>query len=205
MNNNKKNDIFWKQYDITRIHREKNHNHKSIVIWFTGLSGSGKSTIANAVETFLFRHGISTYLLDGDNVRSGLCSDLSFSTSDRKENIRRIGEVTKIILDTGIIVLVSIISPYEYDRNMVYQLLGRKNVVEVYVDTPLSICEKRDTKGLYKKARSGKISNFTGLQLAYEIPQQPDLHLNGTLILESNVKKIIQMLHNRNFISLNLN
>ncbi|WP_422667327.1 adenylyl-sulfate kinase [Buchnera aphidicola] len=198
---NEKN-IIWQEYNITRLKREKNNNHKSISIWFTGLSGSGKSTISNAVENFLFNLNIKTYLLDGDNIRSGLCSDLKFNISDRKENIRRIGEVIKLMLDAGILVLVSIIAPCKNHREMIYRSLGKKNCIEVFIDTPINICEKRDPKGLYKKARSGKISNFTGLQSIYEIPDKPDLYLDGTLVIEKNVKKVIQILYDRNIISL---
>ncbi|QCI22860.1 adenylyl-sulfate kinase [Buchnera aphidicola] len=200
MSNNFKKNIIWQKHSITRVKREKKNAHKSITIWFTGLSGSGKSSIANFLDKTLFKNGINSYLLDGDNVRSGLCSDLSFSVVDREENIRRIGEVAKIMLDAGIIVLVSVISPYEYQREMICKMLGRKNFLEIFVDTPISICESRDPKKLYKRARIGKIPDFTGVQSEYEIPQNPDAILNGTDVLEDNSKKLIKILHDRSII-----
>jgi len=201
MNNNLKENIFWQKCSITRLKREQKNAHKSIAVWFTGLSGSGKSSIANFLEKILFKHGINTYLLDGDNIRSGLCSDLSFSIIDRAENIRRLGEVVKIMLDAGMIILVSVISPYRSHREMIYKILGRKNFLEVFVDTPIHICESRDPKKLYKKARSGKISDFTGIQSIYEIPKEPDAILNGIDSLEKNSKKLIKILHKHNIIS----
>ncbi|MCU4136815.1 adenylyl-sulfate kinase [Buchnera aphidicola (Sitobion miscanthi)] len=201
MNDDFKNNVIWQKHSITRIKREKKNGYKSIAIWFTGLSGSGKSTIANSLEKTLFKHEINTYLLDGDNIRSGLCSDLSFSMVDRKENIRRIGEVVKIMLEAGIIILVSVISPYRHHREMICQMLGKKNFFEVFVDTPISVCESRDPKKLYQKARSGKISNFTGVQSIYEIPRTPNAILNGTDSVECNLKKLIKILYNHNIIS----
>jgi adenylylsulfate kinase len=183
MNNNCQKNIFWQKYSITRTRREKKNGHKSIVLWFTGLSGSGKSTIANCLEKILFKNGISTYLLDGDNIRSGLCSDLGFNVIDRKENIRRLGEVVKLFLDAGMIILVSVISPYRSQREMIYKMLGKENLLEIFIDTPLSICEIRDPKKLYKKARLGKILTFTGIQSIYEIPEKPDIILDGTYCL----------------------
>ncbi|WAI11611.1 MAG: adenylyl-sulfate kinase [Buchnera aphidicola (Macrosiphum albifrons)] len=200
MNDNFKKNVIWQKHSITRTKREKKNAHKSIAVWFTGLSGSGKSSIANFLEKILFKNGINSYLLDGDNIRSGLCSDLSFSVIDREENIRRIGEVVKIMLDAGIIILVSVISPYKYQREMICQMLGKKNFLEIFVDTPISICESRDPKKLYKQARTGKISDFTGVQSVYEIPQNPDLLLNGTDLLEDNSKKLIQILYDRSII-----
>ncbi|WP_284443090.1 adenylyl-sulfate kinase [Buchnera aphidicola] len=200
MNDNFKKNIIWQKHSITRTKREKKNAHKSIAVWFTGLSGSGKSSIANFLEKILFKNGINSYLLDGDNIRSGLCSDLSFSVIDREENIRRIGEVVKIMLDAGIIILVSVISPYKYQREMIRQMLGKKNFLEIFVDTPISICESRDPKKLYKQARTGKISDFTGVQSVYEIPQNPDVLLNGTDLLEDNSKKLIKILYDRSII-----
>ncbi|WP_425619571.1 adenylyl-sulfate kinase [Buchnera aphidicola] len=202
MKNNMQKNIFWHEHLISREKREKYNKHRSIVIWFTGLSGAGKSSIANHLEKKLFIHGMHTYLLDGDNIRSGLCSDLSFSKTDRKENIRRIGEVAKIMLDAGIITLVSVISPYQNQRKMIYNMLGGvKNVLEVFVDTPISVCEKRDPKKLYQQARSGNIYDFTGIQEEYEIPSNPDIILNGTDALEINSKKIINILYKNHIIS----
>lgn len=201
MNNNFQHNITWQKYSITRLKREQKYGHKSIVVWFTGLSGSGKSSIANCLEKILFKNDIKTCLLDGDNIRSGLCSNLSFSVLDREENIRRIGEVVKLMLDAGIIVLVSVISPYKYQRKMICKMLGKKNFLEVFVNTPISVCEYRDPKKLYKKARIGKISDFTGIQSTYETPEEPDVLLDGTESLEKNSKKLIQVLHSYKIIS----
>ncbi|QCI16085.1 adenylyl-sulfate kinase [Buchnera aphidicola] len=200
-NKNFQKNIFWQKYSITRTKREKKNGHKSIVLWFTGLSGSGKSTIANFLEEILFKNGIYTYLLDGDNIRSGLCSDLGFSIVDRKENIRRLGEVVKLMLDTGMIILVSVISPYRDQREMICNMLGKKNFIEIFIDTPIHICEKRDPKKLYKKAHLGEIYDFTGVQSMYEVPDKPDIHIDGTNSLEENSKKIINMLYNIKIIS----
>ncbi|WP_295164253.1 adenylyl-sulfate kinase [uncultured Buchnera sp.] len=201
MNNNLKENIIWQKHSITRIKREKKNGHKSIVIWFTGLSGSGKSSIANSLEKTLFKNNLNTYLLDGDNIRSNLCSDLGFSVLDRNENIRRIGEVAKLMMDAGIIVLVSVISPYKNQRKKISIMLGKKNFLEVFVDTPINICEERDPKKLYKKSRLGEISDFTGIQSIYEIPEKPDLCLDGTISLKNNTKKLIKILYDRNIIS----
>lgn len=163
---------------IARADREKLNDHAGRVIWFTGLSGSGKSTLANALEVELHRLGRHTYLLDGDNVRQGLNQDLGFTDADRVENIRRIAEVAKLMLDAGLVVMTAFISPFRQDRDLARQLIGHENFVEVYVSTPLEVCEQRDVKGLYKKARSGQLSNMTGLQSPYEAPLRPDLDLN---------------------------
>ncbi|QCI19976.1 MAG: adenylyl-sulfate kinase [Buchnera aphidicola (Brevicoryne brassicae)] len=200
MNDDFQNNIIWQKYSITRIKRQRKYGHKSVAVWFTGLSGSGKSSIANFLEEILFKNGIKTYLLDGDNIRSGLCTNLSFSVADREENIRRLGEVVKLMLDAGIIVLVSVISPYKYQRKMICKMLGKKNFLEVFVNTPLSVCENRDPKNLYKKARMGKISNFTGVQSIYEIPDAPDVLLDGTESLEKNSKKLIKALYSNKVI-----
>lgn len=201
MNENLNKNITWQTNFVTRKKREKKNNHKSIAIWFTGLSGSGKSTIANYLEKILFRNHCCSYLLDGDNVRFGLCSDLNFTDTDRKENIRRISEVVKLMLDAGIIVLVSVITPYKNHRKMIRATLGRENILEVFVNTPLSVCENRDPKQLYRNARTGKIDNFTGIQSSYEIPENPDLVLDGTEFLKKNSEKIIKMLYFRKIIS----
>ncbi|WAI18436.1 MAG: adenylyl-sulfate kinase [Buchnera aphidicola (Acyrthosiphon caraganae)] len=201
MDNDFKSNVIWHQHSITRLKREKKNGHKSIALWFTGLSGSGKSTIANFLEKILFKNGINSYLLDGDNIRSGLCSDLGFSKIHREENIRRIGEVVKIMLDAGMIILVSVISPYRYQREMISEMLGKKNFLEIFIDTPISICESRDPKKLYKKAQAGKISDFTGIQSIYEIPKRPDMILNGTDSLENNSIKLIKILCKHNIIS----
>jgi adenylylsulfate kinase len=172
------NNIVWHKQFITKEKRETLLKQKPCILWFTGLSGSGKSTIANAVEVELFKKNIKTYLLDGDNVRHGLNKDLGFSESDRIENIRRIGEVSKLFVDSGLIVLTAFISPFKSDRQIARSLVEYGEFVEVFVDTPLEICEKRDPKGLYKKARQGAIKNFTGIDSPYEIPLNPEIHIN---------------------------
>lgn len=164
---------------ITRQDREKLNEHKGKVIWFTGLSGSGKSTVANALEVALHALGRRTYLLDGDNVRQGLTRDLGFTEADRVENIRRIAEVAKLMMDAGLIVMTAFISPFRREREMARELIGAENFVEVYVNTPLAVCEQRDAKGLYKKARAGAIPNFTGISSPYEEPQHPDLEITS--------------------------
>ncbi|MCM3732381.1 adenylyl-sulfate kinase [Fictibacillus nanhaiensis] len=176
MDHNQKN-IKWQSVGVTKEMRQKLHGHKSFVLWFTGLSGSGKSTIASEVEHLLYDRGLSTVLLDGDNVRHGLCQDLLFSEEDRKENIRRLGEVAKLFVESGVIVLVAAISPIEEDRQAVRKKLGLNEFIEVYVDCSLSECENRDPKGLYKKVRDGLITDFTGISNPYEIPAYSEIVL----------------------------
>jgi bifunctional enzyme CysN/CysC len=159
---------------ITRKDRERQNGHTGKVIWFTGLSGSGKSTIANALEKVLYAQGKRTYILDGDNVRQGLNKDLGFTNADRVENIRRIAEVSKLMLDAGLIVITAFISPFRAERLMARELIGEDNFIEVFVDTPLEVCEQRDPKGLYRKARSGKLPNMTGINSPYEKPENPE-------------------------------
>lgn len=163
------------QHIVSLSNRVKLNGHKPLAIWFTGLSGSGKSTVASALEKKLFENGIRTYILDGDNIRSGLNKGLSFSDDDRKENIRRIGEVAKLFLDAGVVVLSAFISPFEEERNLVKNTVGEANYFEVFVDTPLEVCEQRDVKGLYAKARRGEIKNFTGIDSPFERPTNPKL------------------------------
>ncbi len=167
--------ITWHGMTVSKSVRANRYNQKPAVIWFTGLSGSGKSTSANALEKALFNMGYCTYLLDGDNVRHGLCSDLGFSDRDRRENIRRIGEVAKLMVDSGQIVLSSFISPFIRERQMVRQMVAKGEFIEVYVSTSVETCEQRDPKGLYKKARSGEIRNFTGIDSPYEEPDSPEI------------------------------
>ena len=167
----KSSDVVWHLASVTHEQRVASLGHNPAVLWFTGLSGSGKSTVANAVDKLLHELGCKTYLLDGDNVRHGLNGDLGFSDQDRVENIRRIGEVSKLFVDAGLLVSTAFISPFNADREMVRKLLADKQFVEVYIDTPLEVCEQRDPKGLYKKARAGEIKNFTGIDSAYELPQ----------------------------------
>lgn len=166
---------------ITYKDRTSRSGHKALVIWFTGLSGSGKSTIANALEVELYKLGLRTYLLDGDNTRLGLNKDLGFSESDRAENIRRVSEVSKILMDAGVIVLTAFISPHLIDRMKARETIGTENFVEVYLSTPIDICEKRDVKGLYKKARNGELKNMTGIDSPYEVPTNSEIKIDASV------------------------
>lgn len=182
-------------YEVTRQKREERLGQKGKLIWFTGLSGSGKSTLSNAVEKRLFAAGFTTYALDGDNVRSGINSNLGFTESDRKENIRRISEIGHLMLDAGLVVCASFISPFIKDRNKVRQIVGAENYIEIYVCTPIEECEKRDVKGLYAKARAGKIDSFTGISSPYEAPSAPDISVDTSrLSLEKATEMIINHL-----------
>lgn len=185
--------IVWHHHAVTREKREALHQHHGAVLWFTGLSGSGKSTIASSLESALHQLGVSTYLLDGDNIRHGLCHDLGFSDEDRKENIRRIGEVSKLMVDAGLVVLTAFISPHQAQRQEVRHLLG-ESFYEIFIDTPLHICEQRDPKGLYKKARKGELLNFTGIDAVYEAPDNPELHLSGDKPIDELVNQVIKLL-----------
>ena len=177
---------------IKRADREKQGGHAGRVIWFTGLSGSGKSTVANALEVALHGQGLRTYLLDGDNIRQGLNRDLGFTDADRVENIRRIAEVARLMMDAGLIVMTAFISPFSREREMARELIGAENFVEIYVSTSLAVCEQRDAKGLYKKARSGLLPNMTGLNSPYEIPERPDVELDcGNLPIDMTISKIL--------------
>ena len=167
-------DTVWHKATVTRYRREKLSKHRSILLWFTGLSGSGKSTLAHSVEERLHSMGCKTYVFDGDNVRHGLCGDLSFTEVDRKENIRRISEMCKLFLDAGVIALTAFISPSETDRQKAKELIG-DDYFEIYCDCPIEVCEERDIKGLYKQAREGKIKNFTGISAPYDVPKSPNL------------------------------
>ena len=185
----------WHKSVITRGDREKLHKHKSVVLWFTGLSGSGKSTLAHAIEERLYKNGISTYVLDGDNVRHGLCSDLSFTDSDRVENIRRIGELAKLLTDAGIITLTAFISPFKIDRDEARKRMPHGDFLEIYCQCPIEICEQRDVKGLYKKARAGEIPFFTGIDSPYEAPVGPELVINtNDVSLEDSVQEVLNLL-----------
>ncbi|MDA8731456.1 adenylyl-sulfate kinase [Flavobacteriaceae bacterium] len=185
-------------YKTTKIQREVLHGHKSYLLWFTGLSGSGKSTLANLVEIALHKQGLSTYILDGDNIRQGINKDLSFAPEDRKENIRRIAEISNLILDAGIITLAAFVSPYIKDREEVKQIVGTDNFIEIFVNTSLEECERRDVKGLYKKARSGEIKNMTGISAPYEAPIKPNLEVvtDGQPI-EETVKIILEFINKK--------
>lgn len=186
--------VVWHAHPVTVEQREELHQHRGAVLWFTGLSGSGKSTVAGALEEALHKLGVSTYLLDGDNVRHGLCSDLGFSDADRKENIRRVGEVAKLMADAGLVVLTAFISPHRAERQMVRDLVGEGRFIEVFVDTPLSICEARDPKGLYKKARAGELRNFTGIDSVYEAPVNPEIHLGGEQLVTNLVAQLLDLM-----------
>ncbi|MCM8570500.1 adenylyl-sulfate kinase [Gramella jeungdoensis] len=171
------NNIIPHSFNIKREDRKKQKGHTSFVVWFTGLSGSGKSTLANMVEKRLFDLGVHTFALDGDNVRSGLNKNLGFTREDRKENLRRIAEVAKLFVNSGNIVIASFISPLKADRDFIKEIIGEDDFIEIFVNTPLEICETRDVKGLYKKARAGEIKNFTGIDAPYEQPDSPDIEV----------------------------
>ena len=175
MNNN----IIWHTHPVDKETRAKQKNQQPLVIWFTGLSASGKSTIAGALEQILSQQGYHTYLLDGDNVRHGLCKDLGFSDEDRKENIRRVGEVAKLAADAGLITLAAFISPFQSDRQLVREILPAEEFIEVFVDAPIETCKQRDPKGLYEKAIRGEIKDFTGIDSPYEAPLNPEVHINA--------------------------
>lgn len=180
-------------FSVTKRKRSALKNQRPLLLWFTGLSGSGKSTIANALEEALSEKKYHTYILDGDNVRSGLNNNLTFSAEDRSENIRRIAEVSNLMLDAGIIVLAAFVSPYRSDREKVKTTVGNKNYIEIFVDTPLEECENRDVKGLYKKARKGEIKDFTGINAPYEAPKDPNISVDTTkLSVEEAVEMILQ-------------
>lgn len=192
--------VVWHAHPVTVAARENLHGHRGVVVWFTGLSGSGKSTLAGALEEALHQHGVSTYLLDGDNVRHGLCSDLGFSDADRQENIRRVGEVAALMADAGLVVLTAFISPHRAERAMVRERLGEGRFIEVFVDTPLAICEARDPKGLYKKARAGELRNFTGIDAVYEAPERPEIHLDGQQLVTKLIPQLLDLLRQHDMI-----
>lgn len=194
--------IKWQQHDINAQNREALFGHKSAVIWFTGLSGSGKSTVANALEQALAAQGKHTYLLDGDNVRHGLCADLGFSAQDRTENLRRVGAVAGLMVDAGLLVLSAFISPYRNQRKLVKSFIPPGKFIEVHIATPLQVCEQRDVKGLYKKARAGEISHFTGISDPYEAPEAADLVLDTSVTsLQDSVQQLLALLRERQIIS----
>lgn len=199
---NKSTNIVWHESIIKRNDREILNGNRSACIWFTGLPSSGKSTIAREVEYILYIRRIRTYVLDGDNVRHGLNSNLGFSPEDRKENIRRIGEVAKLFVDAGIVVCTAFISPYRKDRDFVRNLLGKGDFIEVFVDCPVEVCEKRDPKGLYKKARAGEIKGFTGVDDPYEPPLHPEIVLNTAKVTEvhRNALQVVQYLEEHGYI-----
>lgn len=182
-------------YHISKEDRNKLNDHNSFVIWFTGLSGSGKSTIANQLEKKFFDSGIRTYSLDGDNIRSGLNKGLSFTEEDRTENNRRIAEVAKLFMEAGLVTITAFISPLAEDRKKAKAIIGPENFIEIFVNTPLDVCEDRDVKGLYKKARQGEIKNFTGISSPYEEPSKPDIEIKTeNESIEDSVERIFKVL-----------
>ncbi len=190
--------VIWHEASVKRKQRSQLNGHKSAVLWFTGLPSSGKSTVAHAVEEKLFQIGCGTFVLDGDNVRHGLCSDLGFTAEDRAENIRRIGEIAKLFVEAGIIVLAAFISPYQEDREQVRRLIGQQDFIEIFCDCPLEVCEQRDPKGHYQKARNGLIGNFTGISAPYEPPMECDLVLKTDIHTpEKCAEQIIDLFVNR--------
>jgi len=191
----------WHQHHVSQQQRAILKQQKPCILWFTGLSGSGKSTVANAVESILFGLDKHTYLLDGDNVRQGLNKGLGFSEKDRIENIRRVGEVANLFCDAGLVVVTAFISPFEKDREMVRKMAMQGQFVEVYIDAPLSVCEQRDPKGLYKKARAGEIKDFTGIDSPYEVPTNPELHvINDGVSIDEAANQVVDYLKKHAYI-----
>ena len=197
----KAENIVWHKQTLSKEERGLLKNQRPCILWFTGLSGAGKSTVANALEQALHARGYHTYLLDGDNVRHGLNKNLGFTAEDRVENIRRIGEVAKWVVDGGTIVLTAFISPYRQDRRLVRDLVDEGEFIEVFVDTPLGVCEDRDPKGLYKKARAGEIKHFTGIDDPYEVPEHPEITLHtDQKSIEESVVEILEALAARGYL-----
>ena len=196
----KNKNVIWHEATISRSYRENQNGHKSAILWFTGLPSSGKSTLAHSVEEKLHRMGSRTFVLDGDNVRHGLCSDLGFDNESRVENIRRIGEVAKLFIEAGVIALTAFISPFRADRERVRSLVPHGELLEIYCDCPLEICEQRDPKGFYRKARAGEIKEYTGISSPYEAPLNPDITIDTTLSIEECVDKIMKLMVARNII-----
>lgn len=193
-----KTNVVWRDPDVTREQHEALNGHKGLVVWFTGLSGSGKSTIAHALEKRLFGERRHTIVLDGDNVRHGLCSDLGFSERDRRENIRRLGEVSKLFVSAGIITITAFISPFRQDRQSVRNLIGDTDFIEVYCRCSLDVCERRDVKGLYKRARAGEIPNYTGISSPYEEPLDPEIIVDTDQdSLEDEVRRVLDLINRR--------
>jgi len=200
MTDNRTN-IVWHHATVTRDRRNQQNNHKSVVLWFTGLSGSGKSTLAHAVEEELYQMGCRTFVLDGDNVRHGLSGDLSFSDKDRKENLRRIGEVSKLFIEAGTIVLAAFISPFREERRKVRSMMPHGDFIEIYIDCPIEVCESRDAKGLYQKARDGEINQFTGISSPYEPPEAQELTVNTSQeALKESATKVLNLLKERGIV-----
>ena len=194
--------IIYHQASVTRQRRNKLNNHRSVVLWFTGLSGSGKSTLAHVLEEKLFQKGCRTFVLDGDNVRHGLNSNLDFSEAGRTENIRRISEVSKLMLESGLIVMTAFISPINKDRGEARQLISNEDFIEIYCKASIETCETRDVKGLYKRARAGEITNYTGIDSPYEVPENPELTIDtDNQSLEGSVSTILSFLKSNGIIN----
>lgn len=194
--------VVWQHHHISRVEREQQNGHQAVVLWFTGLSGAGKSTVANALEQELVKRKVHSYLLDGDNVRHGLCADLGFSEADRTENIRRVGAVAGLMLDAGLVVLSAFISPYRAQRQAIKDSLPEGKFLEIYIATSLDVCEQRDVKGLYQKARRGEISHFTGISDPCEAPEQPDLIIDtAQQSLEQSVEQLMTLLTEKGVLS----
>ena len=192
----------WHHATVTRSRREQLNKHKSVILWFTGLSGAGKSTLAHAVEEALHQADCHTFVMDGDNVRHGLCGDLGFTDADRHENIRRVAEVAKLMLEAGVITLTAFISPFSEERNLARHLVPQGDFIEIYCCCDLAICEQRDVKGLYKKARLGEIQHFTGISSTYEAPENPELQVDtGTNTLQDCVEQVLNLLRARGIIA----
>lgn len=197
MSDTKSNNVVWHHATVTRERRERLNGHKACVLWFTGLSGAGKSTLAHAVEERLYQHSCRTFVLDGDNVRHGLSSNLGFNEIDRRENIRRIGEAAKLMMEAGVITLTAFISPFRADREAVRNLIPHGDFLEIYCQASLATCEARDVKGLYKRARAGEIKNYTGIDSPYEVPEKPELVVDtDALNLQDSVVAVLRLLHN---------
>ena len=198
----KSSDVVWHHATVSRERRQQQNNHKSVIMWFTGLSGAGKSTLAHCVEESLYQLGCRTFVLDGDNIRHGLCGDLGFSIDDRSENIRRIAEVAKLMMESGVITLTAFISPFRAEREKARQIFPHGEFLEIYCKCPLEVCEQRDVKGLYKKARQGQIKDFTGISSPYEEPVSPELVVNtAESSLEDCAAQVLELLVDRGVIN----
>lgn len=200
---NRSSNTVWHRATVTRAKREQQNGHRSVIVWFTGLSGAGKSTLAHAVEERLYQSGYRTFVFDGDNVRHGLCRDLGFTDQDRRENIRRIAELAKLMLEAGIITLTAFISPFRAERNLARNLVPQGDFIEIYCGCDLSVCEERDVKGLYKKARQGDIPYFTGVSSPYEVPEKPELAIDtGKHSVEYCVDRVMALLSEHGIVSM---
>ena len=194
--------VVWHHATVTRERRQQQNGHKSVILWFTGLSGAGKSSLAHAVEEQLHQLGCRTFVLDGDNVRHGLSGDLGFSDEDRKENIRRIGEAAKLFLEAGVIAMTAFISPFREERKLVRKLVPHGEFIEIYCNADIGVCEQRDVKGLYKRARAGEIKEFTGISSPYEEPVNPEITVDtGSVPIEDCVDQVIGLLRKRGILA----